>query len=117
MTQISLPSPVLSHDFTQSRQGTARLEAMHKLGEAQARISVLDALALVTGTVHGANLATECTAAMDARDDAAADFEEHIKDLDPVAQWAQRDRASMTAVEIVAGMVARLIAGTPGGVA
>lgn len=109
--QITLPTPVLTADFVERHEGlvgTAPL--LRTLGEAIARQAVLGSLSAIRSTHQGVKLATETDAAEEARADADEALDTCIAEWDDLTRMAQEVNARDVAIEVLAGMVARLIA-------
>lgn len=108
---ITLPDPVLSDDFFRRHEGddgTAPL--LRVLGEAIAREGIINALALIRSTHQGVKVVTELHAAEEVRADADEALDQHIAEWDDLTKMAQEVKARDAAIEILSGMVARLIA-------
>lgn len=109
--QITLPAPVLTADFVQRHEGTEGVAPLLRtLGEAIARDAVLGSLAAIRSTHQGVKLATETDATGEARADADEALDNHIAGWDDLAKMAHEVQARDAAIEVLAGMVARLIA-------
>lgn len=103
--RVKLPVPVLTAGFV---HGTPTL--LRALGDAIARHKVLASLSVIRSTYQGVKLVTEADAADDARADADAALDDHIRDWTDLAKMAQEVNARDAAIEVLAGMVARLLA-------
>lgn len=109
--QITLPTPVLTADFVERHEGTEGVAPLLRtLGETIARQTVLESLATIRSTHQGAKLVTQIHAAEEARADADEILDNHIAEWDTTAKMAQEIQARDAAIEVLAGMVARLIA-------
>ncbi|MET8694741.1 hypothetical protein ABZV65_19610 [Streptomyces bauhiniae] len=109
-TAITLPTPVLEAEFTRRQNADDTAALLGTLGDAIARQAVLESLALIRSTHQGASVVTEAAKAADAREDADNAHLDRTTELSEVHQMAQEIRARDTAIEILAGMVATLIA-------
>jgi thioredoxin-like negative regulator of GroEL len=109
--QITLPAPVLTADFIQRHEGTEGVAPLLRtLGETIARQTVLESLSAIRSTHQGVKLATETDAAQEARADADEALDNHTAGWDDLAKMAHEVQARDAAIEVLAGMVARLIA-------
>lgn len=111
--RISLPTPVLSAAFTDRRDTEGTSALLCALGEAIARQGVLDSLGLIRETFQGVKVVTELDAAEEARADADESLDQHIAEWDDLTKLAQEVKARDAAIEILSGMVARLIVEKP----
>lgn len=109
--QITLPAPVLTADFVQRHEGTEGVAPLLRtLGEAIARDAVLGSLSAIRSTHQGVKLGTEIHAAEEARADADEALDSHIAEWDDLTKLAQEVKARDAAIDVLAGMVAHLIA-------
>lgn len=109
--QITLPATVLTADFVRRHEGlegTAPL--LRTLGEAIARQAVLGSLSAIRSTHQGIKLVTEINTAEEVRADADEALDACIAEWDDLTKMAQEVNARDVAIEVLAGMVARLIA-------
>lgn len=108
---ITLPTPVLTADFVQRHEGTDGVAPLlRSLGDAIARDAVLASLSAIRSTHQGVKLGTEIHIAEEARADADEALDNHIAEWDDITKMAQEVNARDAAIEILAGMVASLIA-------
>lgn len=108
---ITLPAPVLTADFVERHEGTEGVAPLLRaLGEAIARDAVLGSLSVIRSTHQGVKLGTEIHAAEEARTDADEALDNHTAGWDELTKMAQEVQARDAAIEVLAGMVARLIA-------
>jgi len=109
--QIALPTPVLTADFVQRHEGAEGVAPLLRtLGEAIAQDAVIGSLSAIRSTHQGVKLGTAMHAAEEARADADEALDNHIAEWDESAKMAQEVQARDAAIEVLAGMVARLIA-------
>lgn len=109
--QITLPTPVLTADFVARHEGIEGVAPLLRtVGEAIARETVLASLSVIRSTHQGIKLGTEIQAAEEARADADEALDNHTAGWDELTKMAQEVQARDAAIEVLAGMVARLIA-------
>lgn len=108
--EITLPTPVLSAEYVDRHEGSDHATAMRQWAEATARHAVTQALSIIRESHQGASLATETDRAEEAMVAAEEAFEAQMAGFDQRVKDAQYARGRGAAIEILAGMVARLIA-------
>jgi hypothetical protein len=108
-SHITLPTPVEANDLAESRSEGLTAD-VHAVAEAKARARVLASLGMIRETHQGANVASQSNDATDTFDDVETAFEEQISAYADGVQDAQRDRVQEATIDILAGMVARLMA-------
>lgn len=107
--RISLPAPLLSADFVERHEGDDTAAALRALGEAIAREKALDSLALARDTHQGVKLVTARHEAEDARADADEALDARTAQWDDLTRMAHEVKARDAAIDVLAGMVARLL--------
>jgi hypothetical protein len=108
--EIILPTPVEDVGERDTRRKDSERSSIYTVGRAKARARVLDALALIRETHQGISVAEQQNAASDVLDDAEGAHEERIAELSEAGRNAERDRVQEATIDILAGMVARLLA-------
>jgi hypothetical protein len=108
MDRIDLPAPVEAADLAEGRSAGLAAD-VHTVADAKARARVLARLGMIRGTHCGIPVAAQQNEAADVFDDAEGAFEEQIAAYAEGVQVAQRDRVQEATIDILAGMVARLM--------
>jgi len=103
--RLNLPAPILTDQFVEDTNAVIRAA-----GEAQARHAVVKALGLHGHDYQGIQLRDAELAAEDEEYATSEAMEERMAGWTQAEKNAQYDHASMAAVTVLAGMVARLLA-------